>query len=98
MDAETNDAIVLADHVLHLLGELSMPVCNHGFDEFKGIPYSNDMWPVDYDGNQVPRYHRLAKAYPQLPFFNNFEVVKEIRTLENQSQLTTELTEAALDL
>ena len=70
---------------------------NHGFDEFKGIPYSNDMWPVDYDGNQVPSDHRLAKTYPQLPFFHNFEVVKEIRTLEDQAQLTTELTHAAVD-
>ena len=70
---------------------------NHGFDEFKGIPYSNDMWPVDYDGNQVPLDQRLAKAYPQLPFFNNYDVVKEIRALEDQAQLTTELTEAAVD-
>ncbi len=22
----------------------------HGFDEYYGIPYSNDMWPVDFDG------------------------------------------------
>ena len=22
----------------------------HGFDEYYGLPYSNDMWPVDYDG------------------------------------------------
>ena len=70
---------------------------NHGFDEFIGIPYSNDMWPVDYDGNQVPPDHHLAKSYPQLPFFNDFEVIKEIRTLEQQGQLTTELTEAAVD-
>ena len=70
---------------------------NHGFDEFIGIPYSNDMWPVDYDGNQVPPDHPFAKKYPQLPFFKNFEVVKEIRTLEDQGQLTTELTDAALD-
>ena len=70
---------------------------NHGFDEFIGIPYSNDMWPVDYDGNQVPPDHPFAKKYPQLPFFKNFEVVKEIRTLEDQAQLTTELTDAALD-
>ena len=51
---------------------------NHGFDEFMGIPYSNDMWPVDYDGNQVAADHPLAKRYPQLPFFKNFEIVKEI--------------------
>ena len=34
---------------------------NHGFDEFIGIPYSNDMWPVDYDGNQVLRIILLQK-------------------------------------
>ena len=70
---------------------------NHGFDEFIGIPYSNDMWPVDYDGKQVPADHNLAKRYPQLPFFKNFDVIKEIRTLEGQAQLTSELTEAAVD-
>ncbi len=70
---------------------------NHGFDEFMGIPYSNDMWPVDYEGNQVDKNHPKAKRYPQLPFFKNFEVVKEIKTLEDQAQLTTELTEAAVD-
>ena len=70
---------------------------NHGFDEFLGIPYSNDMWPVDYDGNQVPADHKLAKRYPQLPFFKDFEVIKEIRTLEDQAKLTTEITEAAVD-
>ena len=70
---------------------------NHGFDEFMGIPYSNDMWPVDYEGNQVYKNHPKAKRYPQLPFFKNFDVVKEIKTLEDQAQLTTELTEAAVD-
>ena len=69
----------------------------HGFDEFLGIPYSNDMWPVDYDGNQVPSDHQLAKRYPQLPFFKNNEVIREVRTLEDQAQLTTQLTEAAVD-
>ena len=26
----------------------------HGFDEYLGLPYSNDMWPVDYDGKPLP--------------------------------------------
>ena len=26
---------------------------SHGFDTYLGIPYSNDMWPVDFDGNQI---------------------------------------------
>ena len=27
---------------------------NHGFDEWLGLPYSNDYWPVDYDGTKQP--------------------------------------------
>lgn len=33
---------------------------NHGFDEFYGIPYSNDMWPNHPTG-----------TYPPLPLFEN---------------------------
>ena len=39
----------------------------------------------------------MAKRYPQLPFFKNNEVIREVRTLEDQAQLTTQLTEAAVD-
>ena len=42
---------------------------SHGFDEFMGIPYSNDMWPVDYDGNQVPPDHPLAKKISPIALF-----------------------------
>jgi len=69
---------------------------NHGFDEFMGTPYSNDMWPVDFNGVQVDSLNRKIK-FPQLPFLKNGEKIKEIRTLEDQDQLTTELTEAAVD-
>lgn len=30
---------------------------NHGFDEWLGLPYSNDYWPVDYDGTKQPVGH-----------------------------------------
>ena len=69
---------------------------NHGFDEFMGTPYSNDMWPVDFNGVQVDSLNRKIK-FPQLPFLKNGNKIKEIRTLEDQDQLTTELTEAAVD-
>src|SRR5690606_32592069 len=26
---------------------------HYGFDEYLGLPYSNDMWPVDYDGSPI---------------------------------------------
>ncbi len=54
----------------------------HGFDEYFGIPYSNDMWPVDFDG--VPIHlkdttSRLMK-YPILPLIEGNEKVAEVRT------------------
>lgn len=56
-----------------------------GFDEYVGIPYSNDMWP----------YHPTnPNGYPPLPLLEGTE---RIDTLEDQSQLTTMLTERAVD-
>lgn len=57
----------------------------HGFDEFFGIPYSNDMWP---------KHPTNPDAYPPLPLFANEEVIE---TLEDQTDLTTRLTERAVD-
>jgi arylsulfatase A-like enzyme len=57
-----------------------------GFDEFYGIPYSNDMWP---------QHPQTKNYYPPLPLFFNDKVVD---TLHNdQSRLTTELTERAVN-
>lgn len=36
-----------------------------GFDEFAGLPYSNDMWP----------HHPASDSYPPLPFFEQEEIV-----------------------
>jgi len=56
-----------------------------GFDEYFGIPYSNDMWP----------YHpQRPNGYPPLPLY---EQEDRIDTLEEQSMLTTWLTERAVD-
>jgi arylsulfatase A len=61
----------------------------HGFDEYLGLPYSNDMWP----------YHPQAKpgAYPKLPLIDGEKVVDEEVTPEDQTQLTTLYTERAVD-
>ncbi len=60
----------------------------HGFDEYLGIPYSNDMWP----------HHPQAKkgAYPPLPLYRNDQPVKIGLTGEDQEQLTTQYAEAAV--
>jgi arylsulfatase len=67
----------------------------HGFDEYLGIPYSNDMWPVDYEGKQLPESHWKGKL-PTLPFIHGNEKVEDIKTLDDQAKLTTKLTEGAV--
>ena len=70
---------------------------NHGFDTYLGIPYSNDMWPVDFDGNQISDSSNWKKkSYPQLPLIKDFEKIREIKTLEDQAILTTLYTEESV--
>lgn len=59
----------------------------HGFDEWFGIPYSNDMWP--YHPQQGPVFN-----FPDLPLYENETVID---TLKEQSQLTTQITEKSVD-
>jgi arylsulfatase A len=56
----------------------------HGFDEWFGIPYSNDMWP----------FHPTASTnYPPLPLYENEKVVE---VMPDQRQFTTQFTERAV--
>jgi len=66
----------------------------HGFDEYLGLPYSNDMWPVGFDGKPVTEGRKVY--YPPLPLIENNEKIDEIRTLEDQAKLTTLYTEGAV--
>ena len=66
----------------------------HGFDEYFGLPYSNDMWPVDFDGK--PATTSAKAAYPPLPLIEANDVLREIKTLADQDQLTTLYTERAV--
>jgi len=61
---------------------------HHGFDEYLGLPYSNDMWP----------HHPEAKAgvYPPLPIIEGDKAVKVGLGHEDQEQLTTQYTERAV--
>jgi arylsulfatase A-like enzyme len=68
----------------------------HGFDEFVGLPYSNDMWPVWYDGGKSPDGHSKNQM-PILPFYQNNDKIKEIIRLEDQATLTTLYTEKAVE-
>lgn len=56
----------------------------HGFDEWVGIPYSNDMWPS------------RQKTSPRLPLMEGERVARHVDTLEDQAALTRLLTERAV--
>jgi len=56
----------------------------HGFDEYFGLPYSNDMWP---------KHPEAPNAYPDLPLIEGERVVAYD---PDQTQLTTWYTERAV--
>ncbi len=60
----------------------------HGFDEYFGLPYSNDMWP----GNK-----QAIRKHPPLPLYKGKDVYKYIESMEDMSQLTTLYTEYSID-
>ena len=59
----------------------------HGFDDYFGLPYSNDMWP----------FHPTAgDRFPDLPLYENNKIVNPKVTGAEQAQLTTWYTERAV--
>jgi arylsulfatase A-like enzyme len=68
----------------------------HGFDEYFGLPYSNDMWPVDYEGNPVTDSAKGRSKNPVLPLIEGNKTYRLLRTLDDQSDLTTQYTERAV--
>jgi arylsulfatase A-like enzyme len=70
----------------------------HGFDEYYGLPYSNDMWPVDFDGVPIKLKDTTdtKMKYPILPLIEGNEKAGEVRTLADQDKLTTDYTERSV--
>ena len=66
----------LGDHDPHLPAD-------NGFDDYFGLPYSNDMWPN----------HPTNKSFPPLPLFDGEKVVQ---TQPDQRMLTTWYTQRAV--
>ncbi len=71
-----------------------LPLQN-GFDEYSGLICSNDMWPVDYDGNPIKGKKR--SYYPPMYFWEGNQPFEKIESLSDQAQLTTMITEKAVD-
>ena len=58
----------------------------HGFDEFLGIPYSNDMWPLRHGAQAIDN------SFPALPLYDGATIVERVETMEAQGALTRRLT------
>ncbi|RMF45428.1 MAG: arylsulfatase, partial [Planctomycetota bacterium] len=69
---------------------------NQGFDEYFGLPYSNDMWPFHPGVRHLPVEERL-KRWPHLPLFEGTRIVNPQVMPEDQEHLTHDLTVRALD-
>ncbi len=59
-----------------------------GFDEYLGLPYSNDMWP---------HHPKTPKNHPPLPLLENETIVNADVQPKDMEQLTTRYTERAVN-
>lgn len=71
----------------HLGSEEVFLPTQQGFDEYFGIPYSNDMWPLH-------PWQGTVFNFPALPLMEGDNVIDK---LEDQSMITTWYTEKAID-
>jgi len=74
--------------------EIFLPM-QHGFDDYFGLPYSNDMWPYHPEVLHLPMEERLQR-WPHLPLIDKNSVVDAEVNGEKQKQLTTQYTERAV--
>ena len=60
----------------HLGHQPSFLPTRHGFDEFYGLPYSNDMWPLHPDLVKLPpNSEKRKRGYPDLALYQGEEIV-----------------------
>ncbi len=69
----------------------------HGFDEFIGLPYSNDIWPYSSQtGERLPKDKGRGKL-PDLPLIEGNKTISYITSFEDQDNLTTMYTEKSVE-
>lgn len=75
----------------HLGDQPNFLPTEHGFDEYFGIPYSNDMWAL---------HRRFAEGgpfdFPPLPLMRGTDVIEEVRDMRGQADLCRRFTEEAV--
>ena len=64
----------------------------HGFDEYFGIPYSNDMWPFHHRAPEGGVYD-----FPPLPLIRGKQVIGQITDMKQQADLARSFTDEAID-
>jgi arylsulfatase A-like enzyme len=70
----------------------------HGFDEYFGLPYSNDMSPLQAEMiKSSPNPFARKNQAPPLPLFEGNKVINPAVNPEELAQLTTQYTEHAVD-
>jgi arylsulfatase A-like enzyme len=70
---------------------------SQGFDEYLGVPYSNDMWPFNNDNTRAtPETNKTRAGLPELPLYHNLEVIREFKSIKDQADITTLYTEKAV--
>ncbi|KAB7728201.1 sulfatase-like hydrolase/transferase [Rudanella paleaurantiibacter] len=72
----------------HLGDQAQFLPTRHGFDEYFGVPYSHDMWPLHPD--------QARANYPSLFLMEGEQRTREVKDLNDAAELTTAFTERAL--
>ena len=72
----------------HLGDQPAFLPTEHGFDEYFGIPYSNDMWPLHPGFTNEGPFH-----FPPLPLMRGADVIGEVRDMRDQAELCRKFTE-----
>lgn len=80
----------------HLGSHPTLLPIHQGFDEYYGLPYSNDMWPFHPDLIDLPADSPKKNRYPDLPMIEGDQVAMPKVTPDDQTQLTTWYTERAV--
>lgn len=80
----------------HLGNQAPFFPTHYGFDSFMGIPYSNDIWPIGYDGKPILDPDNIRGSWPPLTLIEGDFPVDTILTLEDQKMLTTLFTNRAV--
>jgi arylsulfatase A len=81
----------------HLGHHLPFLPLQHGFDEYFGLPYSNDMSPLQAEMVKLPpKRAAQVRTRPPLPLIENNEVINPSVSPEELAELTTQYTEHAV--